>query len=90
MTYNELKRVVAEQAGVTQTDADKVLKALTTTISLEIGNGVAIPNLGKFSVKELAERKGINPATKQEITIPARKAVKFAPATTLKEAVQNA
>ena len=32
-----------------------------------------------FSISERAERKGINPATKQEITIPAKKVVKFKP-----------
>lgn len=90
MTYNELKKVVAEQSGVTQVETDKVLKTLTNVIAEEIGGGIALPNLGKFTVKELAERKGTNPSTGQEITIPARKAVKFTPALYLKEAVQNA
>ena len=40
---------------------------------------VTLLGFGTFSISERAERKGINPATKQEITIPAKKVVKFKP-----------
>ena len=38
---------------------------------------VALIGFGTFSVSEKAERTGINPATKEKITIPAKKVVKF-------------
>lgn len=36
-----------------------------------------ITGFGTFSINEKGERTGINPATKQQITIPAKKVVKF-------------
>lgn len=41
------------------------------------GENVQLIGFGTFSVAERAARKGVNPATKAVITIPARKAVKF-------------
>ena len=41
------------------------------------GDKVALVGFGTFSVNEKGERTGINPATKEKITIPAKKVVKF-------------
>lgn len=38
---------------------------------------MALIGFGTFAVVEKGERTGINPATKEKITIPARKAIKF-------------
>lgn len=57
------------------TTVDAVLAAIVDAV--KNGETVAIPGFGTFSVVERAARKGINPATKQTIEIPAKKAVKF-------------
>ena len=43
------------------------------------GEKVAILGFGTFSVTERQARMGINPRTKKQIKIPARKSVKFKP-----------
>ena len=41
------------------------------------GEKIALIGFGTFAVSEKSARTGINPATKQTITIPAKKVVKF-------------
>ena len=51
------------------------------------GNDVAIPDIGKFEIKERGERVGRNPATGESVVIPAKKAPAFKASKNLKEAV---
>lgn len=65
-------------------DVFSVLKEL-----LSEGNDVAIPDFGKFEIKERAERTGRNPATGEAIIIPAKKAIGFKVGKNLKESVKQ-
>lgn len=38
---------------------------------------MAIPDFGRFSIKHVAERQGVNPSTGEKITIEARDKVVF-------------
>lgn len=51
------------------------------------GNDVAIPDIGKFEIKERGERAGRNPATGESIVIPAKKTPAFKASKNLKEVV---
>ncbi len=53
--------------------------------SLKKGERVALPGLGVFSVVQKKARTGRNPGTGAAIKIPARKAVKFAVSSVLKQ-----
>lgn len=79
MNKTELIAKIAEGAGMSKVAAKKALEAtleaITTAVKAE--EKVAIVGFGTFSVTERPERQGINPATKQTITIPAKKVVKF-------------
>lgn len=79
MNKTELVSAIAEKAGLTKTDAKKALEASLEAIAdaLKAGDKVALVGFGTYSVVERGERQGINPATKQAITIPAKKSVKF-------------
>lgn len=79
MNKKEMVDAVAAKAGMTKTDSKKALDAMLDVISetLKKGESVALVGFGSFSVVERPEHQGVNPATKQAITIPARKAVKF-------------
>ncbi|NPB04950.1 MAG: HU family DNA-binding protein [Aquificae bacterium] len=90
MTKAELVAKIAEMAGVSKKQADRCLKALIEAITdaLEKGERIALPGFGIFQVKERAARKGRNPRTGEEITIPARKVVVFKPAKQLKERIK--
>lgn len=52
--------------------------------ALKFGDNLSIKGFGTFKVEERAARKGRNPATGQEIDIPASKTVKFTPSSVLK------
>ncbi len=55
--------------------------------ALKSGIKLVLPGLGKIQVRRTKARKGINPATREPITIPARKKVAFTANKALKEAV---
>lgn len=81
MNKKELAAKVAKQTSLTLTDATKSIDAVFQSIREEIaaGNHTTIKGFGSFSIGNRAERKGINPATKEPITIAACKVVKFKP-----------
>ncbi|NPA54508.1 MAG: HU family DNA-binding protein [Aquificae bacterium] len=90
MTKAELVAKVAAEAGVTKAAAERCVNAFVAALTdaLAKGERVALPGLGVFNVKERKARKGRNPRTGEEITIPARKVVVFHPAKALKEKVK--
>ncbi len=89
MNKKELIDKIAEGAGLTKADAKKALEATTAAIkdALVAGDKVALIGFGTFSVNERPAREGINPATKQKITIAAKKVAKFKAGADLDEAL---
>ena len=78
MNKTELSSAVAKQANLTQAQAKAAVEATLDAIAaVKEGDKVALLGFGTFSVTERPERQGINPATKEKITIPAKKVVKF-------------
>ena len=79
MNKTELVAKIAEGAGLSKVDAKKALDATLEAITnaVKAGDKVALVGFGTFDVTERAERQGINPATKETITIPAKKVVNF-------------
>ena len=90
MTKTELIKNVAKTTGKTQNDVKEIVDATIAaiTVSLACGNKVSIADFGSFSTVQRAERNYHNPATHETSTAPAHVAVKFQPATFLKNAVQ--
>jgi DNA-binding protein HU-beta len=79
MNKAQLIDAMADGAGLTKADAKKALDSFTsaTTDALKGGDRVALIGFGTFSVTERGARTGRNPQTGKEITIPAKKVVKF-------------
>jgi DNA-binding protein HU-beta len=79
MNKTELTAKIAEGAGLSKVDAKKALEAALEAIgaAVKAGEKVALIGFGTFSVAERPARQGINPLTKQPISIPAKKTVKF-------------
>ena len=79
MNKSELINAIAEKAGLSKADAKKALEAFTGAVeeALVAGDKVALVGFGTFSINEKEERTGINPKTKEAITIAAKKVVKF-------------
>jgi DNA-binding protein HU-beta len=79
MNKSDLIEKIAAGSGLSKTDAKKALDATTAAIkdALVAGEKISLVGFGTFSVSERPEREGINPATKQKITIAAKKVAKF-------------
>ena len=90
MNKTELIAKIAEGAGLSKVDAKKALDAAVeaTVAALKAGEKVQIPGIITLAVEKRAARKGINPATKQTITIPAKNVVKVKAGSELAEAVK--
>ena len=91
MNKTELIAAIASEAEMTKKDAEKALNATIGAIekALVAGDKVQLIGWGSFEVRSRAARKGRNPATKQEITIPASKVPVFKPGAALKTAVNK-
>ena len=79
MTKAELVKKIAEQANLTNADAKLALDATLQAIkdALVAGEKVQLVGFGTFAVTERPAREGINPATRQKITIAAKTVAKF-------------
>lgn len=79
MNKAELVAAVAAKAEVSKAEAAKVIDAALEAAveALKNGENVQLVGYATLSVAQKAERKGINPATKEAIVIPAKKVVKF-------------
>ena len=79
MSKKDFVEAFAKRTGETKKRAEELVNDFLETVeeSLANGAGVQFVGWGAFTVVQRAERKGINPQTKEEMTIPARKAVKF-------------
>lgn len=89
MYKKEFVSAVSEKTGFQQKDVKLFLDASISVLedTLSKKENVSILGLGTFSVSERAERKGINPRTKEEIVIPASSYPKFKACKSLKDAV---
>lgn len=90
MTKAELVKELTTESGCRRTDVEKMLEALSKVVlaTLAGGDDVNLAGLGRLRTVRREERKGRNPRTGQELTIPARMRVTFVSSSTLKDAVQ--
>ena len=89
MNKTELIAAVAAKEDMSKKAADAAVNAVldAITASLAKGEAVQLIGFGTFEVRERAEKQGINPATKETITIPAAKVPAFKAGKALKDAV---
>lgn len=90
MTKVELVSAVAEKTGLSKKDSEKAVSAVfaSVTEALKDGEKVSMVGFGTFEVKNRPERPGINPRTKEAITIAASKSPVFKAGKALKDAVK--
>ena len=79
MNKTELVEKIAASADLSKADAKKALDATVAAIkdALVAGDKIALVGFGTLAVSERPAREGINPATKEKITIAAKKVAKF-------------
>lgn len=85
MNKTDLVNEIAAKAGLSKPAAKAALDATLESIGQALANDdkVQLLGFGTFQAIEKEARMGINPRTKEKIEIPARKVVKFKPATDL-------
>lgn len=81
---------VSKKAQLSKKDATAAVSAVFETIKDKLADGeeVQLIGFGSFVVRDRAERKGRNPQTGAEITIPATKVPAFRAGKALKDAVK--
>ena len=91
MNKTELIAAVAEKAGLTKKDAERVINATfeAITASLVKGDKVQVSGFGIFEVKAREARIGRNPRTKETIQIPATRLPAFKASKALKDTVSK-
>ena len=80
MTKKEFVALYAEKAKFeSKAEAERKLDAVLEAFEevLVKGDDINFVGWGKFEVKETVARTGRNPKTGEEVTIPAKKVVKF-------------
>ena len=89
MNKSELISAIAENAGLNKAEAKRALDATIKVIAdtLKSGEKIALVGFGVFSVAERPARTGVNPRTKEQITIAAKNVVKFKAGSELEDAV---
>jgi DNA-binding protein HU-beta len=92
MNKAELVKRMAEIAGTTKVNAEKLLDAFMQAVEEALANGdkVVLVGFGSFQVVTRAEREGRNPKTGEPLKIPAKKVPKFVPGKRLEEAAAKA
>ena len=89
MTKAELITEVAAKSGLSKKDTEKAIAGVIDTITetLAKGDSIQLVGFGTFEVRERAARTGINPSTKEKISIEATKVPAFKAGRALKDAV---
>lgn len=99
MTKTELIDAVAEKTGLTKKDSGEAVNGVFDTIveylseeankSEDGRDNVQIIGFGTFEARDRSERKGRNPQTGEEITIPARTVPVFRAGKSFKDSVEG-
>jgi DNA-binding protein HU-beta len=91
MNKTELVNSMADKSGLSKKDAEKALNAFLNVVedAMVDGDKIALVGFGTFEVRTRAARKGRNPQTKEEITIPESKTPAFKAGKAFKDAVNK-
>jgi DNA-binding protein HU-beta len=89
-SLSDLLGALSEKTGLTKAKTREFLDAQAALLTEELkqNGSVVLSGIGKLKLGARAARKGRNPQTGQEITIPASKTVKLAAGKAFKESFQ--
>jgi len=87
MTKSQIASHMAEKSEISKKQAAKFMEELASLAYKQAKNSFTIPGVGKLVLVNRKARIGRNPATGQEIQIPAKKVVKFRVAKAAKDAI---
>ena len=87
MTKTDLIAQVAANTEMSKKSAEQAVNAVFEALgkAMTEGEKISISGFGTFEVRERAERQGINPRTREPITIAASRSIVFKPGKSLKD-----
>jgi DNA-binding protein HU-beta len=89
MRKKDVIKELRENFGLTANDAGKVYDYFFSAIAdrLQKNDKVSLPGIGTLKIVQRSERKCRNPQTGEQMTIPAKNALKFSAASAIKKAI---
>jgi len=89
MTQAQVATHLSDKVGITKKQAKSAIESLTDLVVKELKKegSLRLAGLGIFRKRKTKARIGRNPATGEQIKIPARTRLRFTPAKALKDAV---
>ena len=87
LTKSQIAATLAEEVGISKKQSAQFLQSLASAAYKHAKNSFTIPGIGKLVLVNRKARMGRNPATGQEMMIPAKKVVKFRVAKAAKDAI---
>ena len=90
MTKTQTIACLAERTGLTKVQVSSMLEETAKLAYVEAKNGFTLPGIGKLVLVNRNARMGRNPATGEQIHIPAKTVVKVRVAKVCKESVLSA
>ena len=91
MQKTEFIAEIAERSGVSKKQAKQVLDTALHIIAeqLQDGERVVLTGFGTFEVRERRERQGVNPQTKEPMTIGATRTPGFSASNSFKNVIKG-
>ena len=89
ITKADLVEAVHQKIGFSKKDSSEVVEIVFETLKATLGKGekVKLSGFGKFEVRQKNARRGRNPQTEEDLTIPARRVLSFKPSQVLRGAL---
>jgi DNA-binding protein HU-beta len=91
LTKQEFIDRVAGRTGLSKKEAGEAVEAVLTEIetTLKSGGEISFTGFGKFHVADRGPRQGVNPQTRERITIPGGRVPRFTAGSALKQSVKG-
>jgi DNA-binding protein HU-beta len=90
MTKRQLVETLAQKSGLSKRQTEEFLRIFTDIVADKVSKGekVSVTGFGVFDRGKRAARRGVDPRTQAEISIPAMKMPRFRAGKRLKDAVR--
>ncbi len=92
LTKTIIAERIQEKLNLSRTESYEIMEEFIELFkeTIESGEDIMISGFGKFCVNEKKARKGRNPATDEEMILPARRVVTFKCSGKLRDQINNA
>ena len=87
LSKSQIAAEIAEKAGLKKKQAVEILEHIAELAYKQAKNTFTLPGIGKLVLVNRKARMGRNPATGEQIQIPAKRVVKFRVAKACKDAI---